>query len=58
MLQMQIEPFPVPKIGVFMNKAKPYGGGMTKESRFYWESVKDVCQQFSKSVSEKSCTYD
>jgi chromosome partitioning protein len=47
MLQMQIEPLPVPKIGVFMNKAKPYGGGMTKESRFYWESVKDVCAQVS-----------
>lgn len=50
MLQMQIEPLPVPKIGVFMNKAKPYGGSMTKESRFYWDSVKDVCQQ----VSQKS----
>lgn len=48
MLQMQIEPLPVPKIGVFMNKAKPYGGGMTKESRFYWDSVKDICQQVSK----------
>jgi chromosome partitioning protein len=48
MLQMQIEPLPVPKIGVFMNKAKPYGGGMTKESRFYWDSVKDVCNQVSK----------
>jgi chromosome partitioning protein len=48
MLQMQIEPLPVPKIGVFMNKAKPYGGGMTKESRFYWDSVKSVCDQVSK----------
>lgn len=42
MLQMQIEPLPVPKIGVFMNKAKPYGGWMTKESRYYWDSVKAV----------------
>jgi chromosome partitioning protein len=48
MLQMQIEPLPVPKIGVFMNKAKPYAGGMTKESRFYWDSVKDVCAQVTK----------
>jgi len=48
MLQMQIEPLPVPKIGVFMNKAKPYAGGMTKESRFYWDSVKDVCDQVTK----------
>ena len=53
MLQMQIEPHPVPKIGVFMNKAKPYGGGMTKESRFYWDSVKDVCEQVSKNSGIK-----
>jgi chromosome partitioning protein len=53
MLQMQIEPLPVPKIGVFMNKAKPYGGGMTKESRFYWDSVKDVCNQVSKKSGVK-----
>jgi chromosome partitioning protein len=45
MLQMQIEPLPVPKIGVFMNKAKPYGGAMTKESRFYWDAVKDICAE-------------
>lgn len=53
MLQMQIEPMPVPKIGVFMNKAKPYGGGMTKESRFYWDSVKSICDQVSKKTGIK-----
>jgi chromosome partitioning protein len=58
MLQMQIEPLPVPKIGVFMNKAKPYGGGMTKESRFYWDSVKDICEQFSKKSGIKIRSFE
>jgi len=44
-LQLRIEPFPIPKIAVFMNKAKPYGGSMTKESRFYWGQVERVCSQ-------------
>lgn len=47
-LQMRIEPFPIPKIAVFMNKAKPYGGGMTKESQFYWGEVRRVCNRVSK----------
>lgn len=29
-LRVRIEPFPVPKIGVFMNRAKPPGGGSSK----------------------------
>lgn len=49
-LQMRIEPFPIPKIAVFMNKAKPYAGGMTKESQFYWGEVRRVCRQASKSA--------
>lgn len=44
-LQLRIEPFPIPKIAVFMNKAKPYAGGMTKESQFYWRQVQKVCSQ-------------
>ena len=44
-LQLRIEPFPIPKIAVFMNKAKPYGGSMTKESQFYWNQVQRVCSQ-------------
>jgi chromosome partitioning protein len=42
-LQKRIQPFPIPKIAVFMNKAKPYAGAMTKESRFYWGEVQRVC---------------
>ena len=44
-LQLRIEPFPIPKIAVFMNKAKPYAGSMTKESQFYWSQVQRVCSQ-------------
>ena len=47
-LQLRIEPIPVPKIAVFMNKAKPYGGGMTKESLFYWGEVQRVCDRAAK----------
>jgi len=52
-LQMRIEPFPIPKIAVFMNKAKPYAGGMTKESQFYWREVQRVCAQASKQAGLK-----
>lgn len=58
LLQMQIEPLPVPKIGIFMNKAKPYGGGMTKESRFYWDSVKDISQQVSEKSGISICCFE
>ncbi len=44
-LKMRIEPFPLPRIGVFMNKAKPYGGQPTKESQFYMREVKNVCDK-------------
>lgn len=44
-LQLRIEPFTIPKIAVFMNKAKPLSGSMTKESRFYWGQVERVCKQ-------------
>jgi len=45
---LRIEPIPVPKIAVFMNKAKPYGSGMTKESLFYWREVQRVCDRAAK----------
>ena len=35
-LKMRIEPFPIPRIGVFMNKAKTRGT-LTKETRFYMD---------------------
>jgi chromosome partitioning protein len=47
-LKLRIEPFPLPRIGVFMNKAKPYGGLPTKESQFYMREVKNVCNKAAK----------
>lgn len=44
-LKLRIAPHPVPKIGVFMNKARTYRPGlMTQESRFYAHEVADVCR--------------
>ena len=42
-LKMRIEPFPLPQIGVFMNKAKTWSGSPTKETRFYMREVERVC---------------
>ena len=52
-LQMRIEPFPIPKIAVFMNKAKPYAGDMTKESKYYWDEVRSICWQEAKQAGLK-----
>lgn len=57
-LKMRIEPFPIPKIGVFMNKAKPYAGKMTKESQFYWEQVQRACDQASKNIGVNVRCFD
>lgn len=44
-LQRRIDPWPVPKIAVFMNKAKLYRGQLTRESQRYWEETKDSCEE-------------
>lgn len=44
-LRMRIEPYPLPKIGVFMNKTKTHAGKPTKESHFYMDEVRKVCQE-------------
>ncbi len=46
-LKMRIEPFPLPKIGVFMNKTKTWGGGPTNETAFYMREVAKVCEDAS-----------
>ena len=47
-LQMRIEPFPVPKIGVFMNRAKKPGGRSIKrysnETQRYLDDAADVLE--------------
>ena len=44
-LKMRIEPFPLPSIGVFMNKAKTYKEEPTRETSFYMREVGRVCRQ-------------
>jgi chromosome partitioning protein len=44
-LRMRIEPHPIPKIGVFMNKAKTYANSPTREVRFYMREVERVCSE-------------
>ncbi len=57
-LKMRIEPFPLPRIGVFMNKAKPYGGLPTKESQFYMREVKNVCNRAAKAQQIRAKFFD
>jgi chromosome partitioning protein len=45
---MRIEPFPLPKIGVFMNKTRTWGGQPTKEAQFYMREVARVCEEARK----------
>jgi chromosome partitioning protein len=49
---MRIEPFPVPKIGVFMNRAKKPGGSSMKrysnETQRYLDDAKEVLGRVSK----------
>lgn len=44
-LKMRIEPFPLPRIGVFMNRARRYAGQPTKEAKFYMREVTRVCNE-------------
>jgi chromosome partitioning protein len=47
-LRMRIEPHPLPKIGIFMNKAKTWGNSPTKEVQFYMREVQRVCDEAAK----------
>jgi chromosome partitioning protein len=51
-LRLRIEPFPLPRIGVFMNRAKKPGGGSTKrfsnETQRYLDDARDVLGQITK----------
>jgi chromosome partitioning protein len=44
-LKRRIEPYPFPKIAVFMNKAKTYGGLLTNEVQFYMREDKRICAE-------------
>jgi chromosome partitioning protein len=43
-LRNRIQPWPDPKIAVFMNKAKLYRNDLTRETKRYWEESKEVCR--------------
>lgn len=47
-LRYRIEPWPNPKIAVFMNKAKERNGQMTRETMGYLRESKFVCDSFRK----------
>ena len=47
-LRMRIEPHPLPRIGVFMNKAKTWGNTPTKEVQFYMREIGSVCDRVAK----------
>lgn len=44
-LRMRIEPHPLPRIGIFMNKAKTWANAPTKEVQFYKREVQRVCDE-------------
>jgi chromosome partitioning protein len=61
-LRARIEPLPVPKIGVFMNKAKPPGGRSTKrfsnETERYLGDAKRVLGQVAAANALKTRLFD
>jgi len=48
-LRLRIEPHPLPKIGIFMNKAKTWSNAPTKEVQFYMREIQRVCDEAAKS---------
>jgi len=45
-LELQLQPHPFPKVAVFMNRARLYRGGFTRETRHYWELVGGICRKW------------
>jgi chromosome partitioning protein len=56
-LRMRIEPHPLPKIAIFMNKAKTRGG-LTKETQFYMREVERVCAEAASSQKISAVFFD
>ncbi|MBT9147916.1 MAG: Chromosome partitioning protein ParA [Syntrophomonadaceae bacterium] len=44
-LELKIAPYPLPKVLVFMNKAKTWGGTLTRETSFFLAEVQRACNQ-------------
>jgi chromosome partitioning protein len=47
---MRIEPHPIPKIAVFMNRAKTWSNNPTKETQFYMREVGRACEETANST--------
>jgi chromosome partitioning protein len=54
---MRIEPFPVPKVGVLMNKAKPSTTPrirkFSKETERYWDDAQNIAQTVAQKENVK-----
>jgi len=61
-LKMRIEPFPIPRIGVVMNRAKRPGGSSTRrysnETQRYLEDAQDVLNSIAQSQQLKARLFD
>lgn len=61
-LQMRIEPFPIPRIGVFMNRAKKPGGSSVKrfsnETQRYLGDAEDVLDHVSSDLGLRVKLFD
>lgn len=44
-LTNRIQPWPNPKVAIFMNKAKLYRGNFTKETKYFWGLTREVCDK-------------
>jgi len=45
-LTLVLDPHPLPKVAVFMNRARPYMGGYTRETRHFWDLVERECNKW------------
>lgn len=57
-MRLRIEPYPIPKIGVFMNKAKPYGSHFTRETEFYWGEIQKNCERAARENNLQVKTFE
>jgi chromosome partitioning protein len=57
-LKMRIEPHPIPKIAVFMNKAKTSNNYPTKETLFYMREVEGACVKTANSTNVEAKFFD
>lgn len=44
-LQTHVQPFPTPRVAVFMNRAKTHGAAPTRETAAYMQQMEHICQR-------------